>query len=153
MNKQDKIEHLKRISSKDANNAKWKEIARWNEQHADCLDDLVIIATRIRHALKEKGLSQKALAKAMEVSPQALTRIMKGRQNLTLQTIRRIENVLNIRLLTIYEPTNMLIQRMTFVPVEIYYNTQSEMIKYKPKAEDYALGKVAEPSENYKNAS
>lgn len=119
MNRQEKIEQLKGISKKDAPNAKWKEIARWNEQHADCLDDLVIIATHIRSVLKDKGLSQKELAAALEVSPQALTRIMKGRQNLSLQSIRRIEKVLNIRLISIHEQHEQaaMMPRETIIPI------------------------------------
>lgn len=156
MNRQEKIEQLKGISKKDAPNAKWKEIARWNEQHAACLDDLVIIATRIRSALKDKGLSQKELAAALEVCPQALTRIMKGRQNLSLQSIRRIEKVLNIRLISIHEQHEqaaMMQQKVQFVPVSIHYSTQSVPLKYKGASDSFRVGAVAEAPEKYEIAS
>lgn len=81
--------------------AKWMQIAKWNEEHADALEDYMIIAMRISSALKEKKMTQKDLAEQLGVSPQALTRMMKGRQNLTLNKVRQIEKVLGISMMTI----------------------------------------------------
>jgi ribosome-binding protein aMBF1 (putative translation factor) len=105
--KAEKLEKLASISKKEGDKAKWKEIAKWNRKHADALDDFVIIAGHIRKVLKDKGWKQVELAEKLEVSPQALTRIMKGRQNLTLQSIRKIERVLDVRLITVHHNKEM----------------------------------------------
>jgi len=97
-----KIDRLQAISKKDRADSKWKKIAEWNRMHKEALDDLVVIAGHIRKSLKEKGWNQTELAEKMGVTPQALTRIMKGRQNLSLQTIRKIEQVLDVCLITVH---------------------------------------------------
>ena len=54
------------------------------------------IAVKIFTALKSKGFSQKELAERMGVSPQQVNKIVKGQENLTLETISKIEMVLGI---------------------------------------------------------
>jgi ribosome-binding protein aMBF1 (putative translation factor) len=110
-NKAEKIEKLASISKKEGGDAKWQEVAKWNRKHADALEDFVIIAGHIRKILKDKGWTQTELAKMLEVSPQALTRILKGRQNLTLQTIRKIENVLDVMLITVHPNKAMVTEK------------------------------------------
>ena len=113
--KKEKIKLLNRISQPEVENSRWKEIARWNRDHAETLEDITIIASRILQTLKAKGMTQKQLAQKLEVSPQALTRIVKGRQNLTLQTIRKIEKVLDIALISVHRPqTQKLVGKVRF---------------------------------------
>ena len=102
-----KRDRLQAISTKDGADSKWKQIAKWNRKHKDALDDFVVIAGHIRKTLNEKEWTQTELAEKMDVTPQALTRIMKGRQNLSLQTIRKIEQVLDVRLITVHKTKTM----------------------------------------------
>ena len=44
-------------------------------------------------------MSQKLLAEKLDVSPQQVSKILKGTENLTLQTITQIETVLGIKLI------------------------------------------------------
>jgi len=101
LTREEKIALLNKKAKPVNPNAKWMEITKWNEKHADALDDYMIIAMRILATLKEKKMTQKDLATQLGVSPQALTRIVKGRQNLTLNKVRQIEKVLGISLITI----------------------------------------------------
>ncbi len=94
---------LNSISKPEGKNARWKKIAKWNREHAEAFDDFTIIATRILQTLKARGMTQKDLAEKLGVTPQALTRIVKGRQNLTLQSIRKIEQALEISLITVHQ--------------------------------------------------
>ena len=111
--KKEKIELLNRISKPEGANVRWKKIARWNRGHAESLEDFTIIASQILQTLKARGMTQKELAQKLEVSPQALTRIVKGRQNLALQTIRKIENVLDITLISVNrQPTSMVVNKV-----------------------------------------
>ena len=96
-------DRLQTKSTKEGADSQWKKIAEWNRMHKEVLDDLVVIAGHIRKSLKEKGWNQTKLAEKMGVTPQALTRIMKGGQNLSLQTIRKIEHVLDVRLIRVHE--------------------------------------------------
>lgn len=106
--KKEKLNKLATVASKDHAESKWKKIAKWNRDHSDALQDYVIIAGRIRQVLKDKNWSQVYLSKKLGVSPQALTRILKGRQNLSLQTIRKIENVLEVRLISVHHEQELL---------------------------------------------
>lgn len=104
IDKIDKLNELSRNANADAE-AKWKRIAEWNNKHAESLEDFTIIALRIGEALRHRQMTQKELAHNLGVQPQALTRIIKGRQNLTLQTIRKIEKELGITLISIHRHT------------------------------------------------
>jgi len=59
------------------------------------------IAIKINIFLKENKIKQKELAELLDVSPQQVSKIIKGRENLTLETISKIENVLKIQLLEV----------------------------------------------------
>ncbi len=124
-NKTEKLKKLREASKLDNQNAKWKEIAKWNQIHKDALDDYTIIAFRILECLKEKGLTQRQLAKELGVTPQALTKIVKGRRNLTLNTIRKIEKVLDIQLISVLHEENSNLKSVIactvkMVPVVVY---------------------------------
>jgi ribosome-binding protein aMBF1 (putative translation factor) len=67
---------------------------------------LAIILNRI---LRKKGMKQKELAELLGVSAQQVNKILKGSENLTLDTIERIEKVLGIELITLmHENVNSL---------------------------------------------
>ena len=102
LTREEKIAKLNQLSKPEGKNAKWKEIAQWNMDHAESIEDFVLIALRIADTIKEQNISQTMLAERLVISPQALTRIMKGRQNLTLQTIRKLEQVLDICLISVH---------------------------------------------------
>jgi len=61
------------------------------------------VAINVLEALKQKGLSQKDLAKKMNVSAQQVNKILKGQQNLTLETISKLESALEISLIEIID--------------------------------------------------
>lgn len=57
------------------------------------------IAIKVLKKLEETGWSQKDLANAMNVSPQQVNKIVKGQENLTLETQIRLQNILGIPVL------------------------------------------------------
>jgi transcriptional regulator with XRE-family HTH domain len=63
------------------------------------------IALRILDALDKMQISQAELANRLNVSRQHISKIIKGQENLTLETIARIEGVLKIVLIVIPEET------------------------------------------------
>src|SRR5688572_24337696 len=58
------------------------------------------IARRILGVLDEKDMPQTKLAAALGVTPQQISKIVKGQENLTLETIYKLSTVLNFDLIT-----------------------------------------------------
>ena len=59
------------------------------------------IGAKIKHFLSEHDLSQAELAKKLKKDEPHISRILNGKQNLTLETIAEIEAVLGIELLSL----------------------------------------------------
>jgi len=66
------------------------------------------IAIKVLMKLDELGLSQRDLAKAMEVSPQHITKIVSGKENLTIETQIKLQNILNIPILASFYEDKMM---------------------------------------------
>jgi transcriptional regulator with XRE-family HTH domain len=60
------------------------------------------IALKVLTKLDEIGWSQKKLAEEMGVSPQQITKIVKGSENFTLETQIKIQEILDIPILATY---------------------------------------------------
>jgi transcriptional regulator with XRE-family HTH domain len=60
------------------------------------------IAIKVLTKLDELGWTQKELAKEMGVSPQQITKIVSGKENLTIETQIKLQNILNIPILASY---------------------------------------------------
>lgn len=60
------------------------------------------IAIKVWMKLDELGWLQKDLAIKMEVSPQQITKILSGKENLTIETLIKLQNILNIPVLASY---------------------------------------------------
>lgn len=79
----------------------WLKEAKHRRANKKWLRKSQRIAIHILHILDEKGMQQKVLAEKMGVSPQQISKIVKGKQNLTLETISKLEEVLGITLIEI----------------------------------------------------
>ncbi len=77
------------------------EKIRWRIANQEWLNKSGAIALRVLTTLKEKNMSQKTLAEMMNVSPQQVNKIVKGSENLTLETITKLEQALDIQLINI----------------------------------------------------
>ena len=60
------------------------------------------IAMKVLLKLKELGWTQRDLALKMEVSPQQITKIVSGKQNLTIETQIKLQYILDIPVLASY---------------------------------------------------
>jgi len=65
------------------------------------------IALKVLTKLDELNWSQKRLAKEMGVSPQQITKIVKGKENLTLETQTELQSILDIPILASYYEKTM----------------------------------------------
>jgi len=81
----------------------WIDYANWIEDNETWLDKSAMIAVRILRTLKERSMSQKDLAEAIGVSSQYINKVVKGSENLSLQTICKIEEALGTSLIEVPE--------------------------------------------------
>ena len=65
------------------------------------------IAIKVLMKLDDFGWSQKDLAKAMEVTPQQITKIVSGKENLTIETQIKLQHILDIPVLASYYENKM----------------------------------------------
>lgn len=98
------LDRLKELAA--GQTSPWHEEAEWYRLNSAWLKRSSKIAFRILTELREKGLTQKDLALKMEVSPQYISKIVKGQENLSLETVSKIEEALDICLISINKYTN-----------------------------------------------
>jgi ribosome-binding protein aMBF1 (putative translation factor) len=78
----------------------WLEKAEWSQANEAWLNKSADIALKVLRALREKGMTQKDLAEKLNVSPQQVSKMVKGKENLTLETISKLEYVLGVALIS-----------------------------------------------------
>lgn len=81
----------------------WLDKFSYYKTNKSWLDKSAMIAINVLEVLKAKNLSQKDLAEKMKVSSQQVNKILKGQQNLTLETISKLESALEISLIEIID--------------------------------------------------
>jgi len=95
---------LKKASKPDKT---WIEKAKYRKENSAWLDISFAIAVKIMSKLKENRKSkespksQKELGETLDCSPQYVNKLLKGTENLQLETITRIEGILNIQLIEV----------------------------------------------------
>ncbi|MGB5980436.1 MAG: helix-turn-helix transcriptional regulator [Cyclobacteriaceae bacterium] len=91
------IQNLKQTAKPSS----WLKEAEQREKNEAWLDMSFAIAVKVKMALKEKGITQKALAAEMKCSPQYVNKLLRGAENLQLSTIAKLEQILDISLVTV----------------------------------------------------
>lgn len=76
------------------------------------------IASKVLIKLDELGWPQKKLAEEMGVSPQQITKIVSGKENLTIETQIKLQNILNIPVLASYYENRITEMDEWICPVE-----------------------------------
>jgi len=92
-------EKLARLAAKEPST--WLADAEYRLANHEWLMKSGAIAVRILGTLKAQGLSQKELAERVGVSPQQISKIVNGHENLTLETICKLEAALGIQLINL----------------------------------------------------
>lgn len=77
------------------------EQIKWRKENRNWLNRSQKVAMLILRALREQQMSQRELASRLNVSPQQINKWVKGNENFTFETISKIENALNIQLLSV----------------------------------------------------
>jgi transcriptional regulator with XRE-family HTH domain len=94
----------------------WTEQADRYEIDKDWLDKSALIAIKILRTIRSQSITQKKLAESIGVTPQYINKVVKGRENLSLETICKIEKSLGISLISVpsYEKSQVMIY--SFLP-------------------------------------
>lgn len=79
--------------------SKWRENAEWRIANRSWLRYSQKIAMMMLDKMEEMGLTQKVLAERMGCSQQYISRVLKGTENLSIETISKIETALSIEIL------------------------------------------------------
>lgn len=79
--------------------SKWREEAEWRRDNWSWLRHSQRIAVRVLLKMKQEGLTQKALAERMNCTQQYVSKILKGTENMSLDTLTKLEDALGIRLI------------------------------------------------------
>ena len=79
--------------------SKWRERAEWRLQNKSWLRHSQSIAMKMLEKMDELGLTQKQLAEQMGCSQQYVSKVLKGQENLSLETMSKIEDCLHISIL------------------------------------------------------
>jgi transcriptional regulator with XRE-family HTH domain len=123
MEKNKNIENfLKQVSKKDSG---WLEKAKWRQENEDWLDVSFNIAIKVASTLsanKKTGgfpKSQVELADAMECSAQYVNKLLKGQENLQIETICKIGRILGITLIEV--PKALITQKSAYQATNLWF--------------------------------
>lgn len=95
--KEEIISRLKEHES--ATPSRWRENAEWRMANKSWLRYSQRIAMMMLDRMEELGFTQKSLATKMGCSQQYISRVLKGTENLSIETISKIESALELEIL------------------------------------------------------
>ena len=107
---------IKDISVQSPEN--WIAKVAWRKANKAWLGKSATIALRILDALEGLGWNKARLAEEMGVSPQQVSKYVKGEENFKLETLCKLEKVLGIELVTILQKDEEVVQKGTCRYVE-----------------------------------
>lgn len=84
---------------RSATPSKWREKAEWRMANKSWLRFSQKIAMMMLDKMEELGLTQKGVAERMGCSQQYVSRVLKGTENLSIETISKIERALDLEIL------------------------------------------------------
>ena len=118
----------------------WMEQADRYESNKGWMDKSALIAIKILSTLRTQSITQKTLADNIGVSPQYINKVVKGQENLSLETICKIEKSLGITLVSVpvYENSQVILDSFAPNPYFISKNFSkpigSEKTDYKSES-------------------
>lgn len=91
------VERLKEHASPTP--SKWREALEYRQENKIWLRYSQRIAMLMLDKMEEIGMNQKQLAEKMSCSQQYISKVLQGRENLSLETLAKIENALGISII------------------------------------------------------
>jgi ribosome-binding protein aMBF1 (putative translation factor) len=78
--------------------SRWREEAEYRLENKIWLRYSQMIAMKMLDKMEHLGMTQKVLAERMGCSQQYVSKILRGRENLSLETLSKIEDALELQL-------------------------------------------------------
>jgi len=114
--------------------SKWLENATERKKSEKWSARSIRIALNVLEVLRQKNMSKKELAERMQVSAQYISKIVKGRENLTLETISNIESALGVEMIDVKDFSPM-VQVKNWCPL-----SQTKTFKSSPEQDSQYKG-------------
>ncbi len=148
--------NIDKLNNLATNKSNWLEEAKNRQKNKEWLKYSQKIALKVLRTLREKSIKQKELAAMIGVSPQQVNKIVKGKENLTLDTISKLEQALEINLI-FYENKNQTITKRyktekEYVYFHVYSNKEEiakQKTTYKYSNDYFPQNAVNEKIANY----
>ena len=105
----------------------WYEKAKWRQENEDWLDISFSIAVKMLSALSANKKAnafprnQKELAEAMNCSAQYVNKLLRGQENLQIETICKVQRILNIKLIAV--PKTVITKTVQYEPMDTWLGT------------------------------
>ena len=80
--------------------SRWKEEAQWRRDNAYWLKYARFITLQVLQAMDKQSVTQIQLAERMGCTQQYVSNLLKGSSNMTLETIAKLEQALNIDIIS-----------------------------------------------------
>lgn len=94
--KQKTLEYLESHQSESP--SQWREEAEWRRENKDWLRYSKRIAVMLLSYMKREHLTQSAMAERLDCTQQYVSKILKGTENLSLETLAKLEHATGERL-------------------------------------------------------
>jgi transcriptional regulator with XRE-family HTH domain len=110
----------------------WLEEAQYREDNRADLKKSQRIALKVLRTLRARNMTQIQLAKILGIAPQQVNKWVKGKENLTLDTLTKIEDALSIKLVKILDAKTEV--KMIKLEVDHFYpfnRTKKKLVNYK----------------------
>lgn len=78
---------------------KWREEAEYRRQNSRWLKYSAMISLLVKQRMSDVGMTQVALAEKLNCTQQHISMLLKGKTNLTLETIARLEEALDFNII------------------------------------------------------
>ena len=101
--------------------------ALWRKENKNWLRKSSAIAIKVHSAIINQGISQKDFAEKMGVSAQYINKILKGNENLSLETISKLETALGIQLIESTSTNHYVVPQST-QPMVFNWTPKSQVV-------------------------
>lgn len=81
--------------------SKWREEAEWRRVNSTWLRHSQHIAVRVLCYMKRESLTQSAMAERIDCTQQYVSKLLKGTENLSLETLTKLELVMGEKLIVV----------------------------------------------------
>lgn len=96
--KQKTLEYLESHQSETP--SQWREEAEWRHDNREWLNYSRRIAVKLLSYMKREHLTQSAMAERMDCTQQYVSKILKGTENLSLETLTKLEYAMGEQLIS-----------------------------------------------------